>query len=336
MLTFVKPIAILAALAAAPAFADPLTDRVIDGHILPGYSQLATATQALEQAAAADCTPDSPALRTAYGAAMDAWVDVSHLRFGPSEVDNRAFALAFWPDSRSKTPKGLSALFAAEDPSVATPEAFKTASIAVRGLYPLEFLLFDPDYAERAASPYGCAAIRAMARDSAANASALLADWQAHYAREMRQPGDIYRSDAEVHRELFKALNTGLEMLSEMRLGRPLGTFDKPRPKRAEMRRAGRSLHHVERQLAALEQLALLLSADDTALAEAFTSAFTRADRHAAQLAEDPVFAGVTDPAQRFKIEALQQEVREIHTIATEQLGPRLGVEAGFNALDGD
>jgi len=33
----------------------------------------------------------------AYHVAFDAWMSVSHLRFGPSEADDRAFAIAFYP-----------------------------------------------------------------------------------------------------------------------------------------------------------------------------------------------------------------------------------------------
>lgn len=85
----------------------PSSGPIVQGHVLPGYRALSTTAADLEQAAAADCSPESPELRAAYGAAFDAWVGVSHLRFGPSEVDDRAFALAFWPDPRGSTPKAL-------------------------------------------------------------------------------------------------------------------------------------------------------------------------------------------------------------------------------------
>ncbi len=49
--------------------------------------------------------PGDPVLTEAYHAAFDAWIKTSHLRFGPSEVNDRAFALAFWPDSRGQYPR---------------------------------------------------------------------------------------------------------------------------------------------------------------------------------------------------------------------------------------
>ena len=88
---------------------------IVDGHILPRFEALATQTQALSEMAAVDCDPTSDALRSAYSDAFDAWVSASHLRFGPTEVDDRAFALAFWPDSRGATPRALAELLNEND-----------------------------------------------------------------------------------------------------------------------------------------------------------------------------------------------------------------------------
>jgi len=95
---------------------------IIDGHIQPRFETLATSTQSLSDAARADCDPTSDPLRAAYGTAFDAWVSASHLRFGPTEIDDRAFALAFWPDSRGATPRALSNLLAEQDPIVTSVE----------------------------------------------------------------------------------------------------------------------------------------------------------------------------------------------------------------------
>lgn len=318
------------------ARADALTDAVLDIHILPAYERLAASTAHLQEVAASDCDPQSEGLRAAWGQAFDAWVAASHLRFGPSEVDNRAFAIAFWPDSRSRTPKALRAMLTSADPSVSTAETFATASIAVRGFYTLEYLMYDPDYQGLATPDYTCALVQAIARDLALNTHNILTDWQAYYATQMRDPNTRYHSDGEVQQELFKALTTGLEILTDMRLGRPLGSFDRPRPELAEARRSGRSLHNVAVQLGAIRELALLLAEGDEAITRSLNTTFATAEKHIASLADDPTFAGVADPQKRFAIEALQQDVRDIKAIVSDKIGPRLGVEAGFNALDGD
>ena len=76
-------------------------------------------------------------------------------------------------------------------------------------------------------------------------------------------------------------------------------------------------------------------SRDNDDLAAALDVAFDRATHELAQL-NDPIFAGVAEPQNRIKVEVIQQSVERIRVIVRDQLGPELGVAAGFNALDGD
>ncbi|KIC19857.1 imelysin family protein [Leisingera sp. ANG-Vp] len=330
-----RTLALALTFAATPlAAAEPL-DQIVDQQILPAFQELAADSAALAQAAQADCTSGSEPLRAAYGEAFDAWIAASHFRFGPTETDSRAFALAFWPDSRSKTPKALGTLIRNEDPGIADPAQFATYSIAARGFYALEYLLYDPQLSAAGSGAYRCALTRAISTDIAATAQAIQADWEQSYAAEMRSPGNRYRSEAEVTQELFKALSTGLQVLDDMRLGRPLGTFEKPRPARAEARRSGRSLHHVLVSLNTLEPLALALADGNADLQAKITAGFSKARKKAEKLG-DPVFAGVADPASRFRIESLQQEIKDLRSLMNDDLAPALGVGAGFNSLDGD
>lgn len=328
---------ILAAIAATGLLFGPVwaqsIDAIVDEHVLPGYRTLAKAGASLSQAAQKDCTPESPALRAAYGEAFDAWVLVSHLRFGPSEENDRAFALAFWPDPRGSTPKTLGRLLRDEAPEISDPEQFGSVSVAARGFYALEFLLFDPQFLNADNPAARCQLIQTVAADIALTTAAILDDWEDGYADLMRQAGsnDVYRTENEAARQFFTALSTGLEFTSDARLGRPLGTFDKPRPLRAEARRSERSARHVILSLQSTRALAALLSDSDAQL----DATFQRAEDRAAAL-EDPVFAGVSDPSDRIRIEALLQSVNGLRRTVAQDLGPRLGVAAGFNSLDGD
>ncbi|QDI75120.1 MULTISPECIES: imelysin family protein [Leisingera] len=330
-----RALALTLALTAAPVAASELSSSITDKLILPAFEELAADSRTLARAAQADCDAQSGALRAAYGEAFDAWIAASHFRFGPTETDSRAFALAFWPDSRSKTPKALAGLIRSEDAGIKDPAAFAGYSIAARGFYALEFLLYDPQLSTAGTPEYRCALTRAVSTDIAATSQAISADWQQNYAAELRAPGSRYQTEDEITQELFKALTTGLQVLDGMRLGRPLGTYQKPRPDRAEARRSGRSLRHVLVSLNALEPLAVALAEGHEDLQEEITAGFAKA-RTKAEALGDPVFAGVSDPAGRFRIEALQQEIKDLHTLMREDLGPALGVAAGFNALDGD
>ncbi|MEM9050229.1 MAG: imelysin family protein [Pseudomonadota bacterium] len=322
-------------LSALPSAADP--GALVDVHVMPGFVSFDAAAAALSEAAQTSCNPEDSALRTAYGAAFDAWIRVSHLRFGPTETQDRGFALAFWPDSRGKTAKALAQMIAQEDAAARSAELFRTVSVAARGFYAFEFLLYDPTYAEMGSDSYRCTLIRAIAADIANNAAAILQDWQAGYAALFATAGanDTYRTTAEANQELFKAVSTGLEFTLTMRLGRPLGTFERPRPNRAEARRSERSLRHIVLSLEATQALALGLADGDAPLTETLERAFTRALDLAAAL-DDPVLAMVAEPSGRFRVEALQSAVKAAHAAVLGQLGPKLGVAVGFNSLDGD
>lgn len=312
-----------------------MIEAIISEHILSGFGMLATKTEALKQAAVADCSADSANLRAAWHQAFDAWISVSHLRFGPSEVNDRAFALAFWPDTRGFTPRSLRGLIDESDAIVNSVAEYGEVSIAARGFYAMEFLLFDPKISALGNATYRCALVRVITADIDANADAILAGWTNEYADELRNLGGVYRTEDEALQELFKALTTGLQFTSDTRLGRPMGSLERPRPKRAEAWRSGRSKHNVTMSLTSLRELALLLARSAPELAERFATGFDKSLNKADQL-DDPVFAGVATVRGRFRVEALQQSIDDIRALTASDLGPTLGVAAGFNALDGD
>lgn len=308
--------------------------EIVDLHVIPKYQLLVEETAVLATVAASDCQPESLDLRSAYHRAFDSWVKVSHLRFGPSERNDRAFALAFWPDTRGSTPKSLASLFRQKDPVVYSVAEFSDISVAVRGFHALEFLLYDQQYnqMEAAKADYRCALIRAISRDIAFNASAILDEWENEYSHLISSQGNqTYRTTTEAARQFFTALLLGLEFTSDTRLGRPMGSFDKPRPKWAEARRSGRSLRHVLLSLESTQELAAFLSNGDESLEQAFAAAIRRAKE-----LDDPVFASVSEPQGRFRVEDLQQDIHVLRRRLSEEVGQRLGIAAGFNSLDGD
>ena len=316
---------------------DAMIQGIVDTHILPRFETLAERTQTLSYVAVEDCDPTSDSLRLAYGNAFDAWVSASHLRFGPTETDDRAFALAFWPDSRGVTPRALGSLIADQDPIALSVEDYAQVSIAARGFYALEFLLYDDTLMTAGEPSYHCTLIQTISADIAMTSKHILDGWQSGYANTMLNPtpSGVYRSTNEVLQEMLKSLSTGLQFTSESRLGRPLGNFDRPRPARAEARHSGRSSAHVMLSLNALQDLASNLAGENVDMATIFDASFDRAMSQLSDL-NDPTFASVADPQTRIKVEIAQQSVEELRTIVRDELGPTLGVAAGFNSLDGD
>lgn len=323
---FARTIFMLAVLA-SPALAD--VQAVIDRHIKPGYANLVAETADLSTVANTECSPD--AVRAHFHKAYDAWISVSHIQFGPIEDRGLSLSMAFWPDPKDNTGKAIARLSEATDPIVDTPEQFGDVTAAAQGFTALERLLYDdqPDV------EYACRLVRAVAMGLATKADDILTDWPS-FAALMISAGETgnarFQSTDEVNRALYTALSTGLEFLHDQRLGRPLGSFERPRPKRAEARRSERSLRHIALSLSALEALATTMHDGDLTKTK---MAFAAAKERAIAL-DDPALAGVANPGQRIRIEALQRTVGDIQNAVNDEIGKPLGITAGFNSLDGD
>lgn len=320
-----RPLA-LSLLLATPALADfPAT---VTDHILPGYAALAQTTQALSDAAAQSCKPED--IRPAYQTAFDAWMSVQHLRFGPIEQGGLGLSIAYWPDPKGSGTRAQMALLKG-DPAQLEPAAFAQQSVAARGFFALERLLYPS--ADLPADP--CALIRATSLDLAATAKKIDAAWVDSYAQTVITAGEAgnttYLTRPEVRQALFTQLVTSLEFTDDFRLGRPLGSFTTPRPERAEALASGRPLRNILLSLQAQRAMVATLTPD----APLTFAAFDRAIGLAEHL-DDPLLAGVAEPSSRLKVEILQQAIEALRDVVLSELGPELDVGIGFNAADGD
>lgn len=315
---------------ASPALAG--VDEALSDHILPGYARFAEATEDLAQSARDDCRAE--ALGPALHAAFDAWMPVADLRLGPSET--AALSIAFWPDPRGFTSRTLGRLIAEEDPVAGDPSGYADVSIAARGVFALEMLLFDPEFSGYADGSYTCRLVTTIAADLASQADALAAAWQSRYADTLRTAGETgnatYLTEEEAVRAIYTQILSSLEFTAEQRLGGPMGTFDRPRPARAEARRSGRSLRNTVLAAEAAHSLATALA--DWDLPE--TDAALGRVRVAAARIGDPAFQDVTDPQARLRVEVLQQALRTLSGAIQSEVGLRLGIAPGFNSQDGD
>ena len=84
-----------------------------------------------------------------------------------------------------------------------------------------------------------------------------------------------------------------------------------------------------------LADLAAALTVSDPALARGIATGFDLVGQAAGRV-DDPVFASVAMPQGRIHVEVLQQRTRELRQMLLTEMGPSLGISAGFNALDGD
>lgn len=324
-------LALSLALFPLPAIAD--ISSAVNEHILPATETFNTATKDLNSAAQKDCTPE--ALRPAYQATFDAWMGLSHLAFGPLETDGRALTIEFWPDPRGIAGRTVNRLIADEDPAIGGAESFAEVSVAGRGLMALDRILYDDEFADYQQGDYICRYVTAITGDLARMSNEIVADWQTH-GRLMTSAGAAdnsrYLGENEPKQALYTALLTTIEFNADQRLGRPLGAFDKPRPRFAEAYRSDRPLKNIQLSLAALRELAITMTDTPVPATEA---AFDTAIATAEAL-DDPTFSGVEEPQSRLKVEILQQQIRAIGDAIEAEIGGGLGLTAGFNSKDGD
>ena len=252
----------------------------------------------------------------------------------PSETG--ALSLSFWPDARGSTQRTLAGLIAEEDPIARDPEGYAEVSIAARGFFALDMLLFDPGFSDYAPGSYTCDLVTTIGADLAHQAEALNAAWSGDFATTLRQAGAegnaTYLHEDEALRAIYTQILTSLEFTAETRLGQPMGRVDRPRPARAEARRSGRPLRNVPLASQAAYALATALADHDLPQTDA---AMQRVRAAAARIA-DPVFQDVTDSQARLRVEVLQQAVRSLRAAIGTEIGAPLGIAPGFNAQDGD
>lgn len=80
--------------------------------MLPAVAEFAGKTHELAEVATGHC--EAEAIRPAYDAAFDDWLQIGHPYIGPSET--AALSIAFWPDQHGATTRGLLQMIATRSP----------------------------------------------------------------------------------------------------------------------------------------------------------------------------------------------------------------------------
>ncbi|MGH1369883.1 MAG: imelysin family protein [Maritimibacter sp.] len=306
--------------------------EAVNERILPGLTDFATSAADLSTAASESCEPDS--LKPAFQKTFDAWMGIGDLRLGPSEAG--ALSIYFWPDKKGFTKKALFQLISAQDPAINDPERFSHVSIAARGLFALERMLYDPEFSAYETEDYACALVQTLTRDLASQAQALTSDWETDFAHLLLSPGGpdniAFLDETEATRAIYTQILTSLENTSTVRLGRPLGETTRPRPQRAEAWRSERSLQNTLLATKAAVDLAIALADWDIPQTKAaLKEVYAQAER-----ISDPSFQDIDDLTARFAVEVLAQKIDAVHLAIEVEVGEKYGITPGFNSSDGD
>lgn len=351
---------------AAPAFGQDeippdayarVNAALVENHVLPRYRRLVEASGAFDDAAATFCADPKAAgletMRARYHDAMDAWMGIQHLNFGPVALLMRGYRFYFWPEARGKVGSVVSELLAAGDAAVLTPDKFRRASVAAQGLPAVEHLLYGDPAPTWDGEGYRCELLVAISGNLRRMAAGILADWQdgdAAFMHTVAAPGPDntqFRTHQDATLAFFKGFHSGLQLIADVKLIPVVGkTVDDARPRAAESRLSDRALRNIVVNLEALQTLYLgdggpglsdLVKAHggDAKLDPLMRKAFdlTIANARSIKL---PLGEAVRDPAERPKAEKLKTQVVALKQIVKTRVSTSLGLGVGFNALDGD
>ncbi|WP_068115762.1 imelysin family protein [Tropicimonas marinistellae] len=300
------------------------------------FDRFRVAAGRLEATAVAYCdgAVSDAEIRDALREAWLAWAPLDSYQFGPVEQLGAALRVNFWPDKKNFVGRGLDALMSLPEEAQRDPARVADGSAAAQGLPAMERLVYTD--LEPCPTVVGVSArISGLAQDLYDGWFA--PDGWADLARAAGPENPIYLSSEEFTRTLFTALTFGLTRVADYRLARPMGTYERSYPRRAEAWRAGLTNDIVVAQLDGLEELVEggfaedLDTEDRERILQLFEKARVVEDRISA-----PIAVAVEDPMTRIRVEALQTVVRQLQLEVAEDLGASLGVDAGFSAADGD
>ncbi|MGD1877407.1 MAG: imelysin family protein [Kiloniellaceae bacterium] len=341
---------------------DPVLDyaalnaALVDDYVLPRYAAFAEATAALEASltrACADGRADAAESGEAYNAAMDAWMGVQHLRFGPSELFLRTERIEFWPDKRGTVARHLAQMLSEADPHALETVVFANGSVAVQGFPALERLLFDSDAATWT-TPFACQLTVAIGGNLKTIAAGLLADWQggdvayADVIRGAAEGNERYFDAKEASLEFAKALRGAILLVQDYKLGRPLGKeAGSARDTRAESWRSGRSLRNVLLNLKAAQALyegggngisfsSMAREHPQGAELDRVISAALERLIAAVEAQPSSLVVALQAPDGWAKLDAIRVEARQLLELMGGPLSEVLELPMGFNSYDGD
>lgn len=337
-----------------------LARQVLERHIIPGYERLARTTQELADATHAYCRKASPDHRRsvdrAFDAVVTAWGRIEHITFGPVTAEKRLERIMFWPDRRGIGARQLAKVLRTRDPATIDAERLAEKSVAIQGLPALDAILFGQrDSAAEApdTASYRCALAVAISTNLSRIAASIETDWTRTngFAHSWLAPGPGSRhflKPSETTLALAKALDRGLEMVRDQRIGGPMGLNAQRRRIPPVLARSDRTLRLVAANIEGLREFyveggieaAILAAAGPRAessapqLARLVSKELAVAHKGASELIGTPLPFENARSQQR--LIALGYPLKNARQTASELLAEAAGIPTGFNASDGD
>ncbi len=314
------------------SFASAKTGDVIQRHIIPNYTALYSASSSFYEMSLASCDFDE--LRIYYNQLFDTWMAVSHISFGPIEKDGAYQSIVFWPDKKGFTRKSLKKLIKGKDPIIYNPVEFRKVSIASKGIFALEMLLYDDEF-KGLSSSYSCDLIKAISLEIRNISDNVLREWIETYQYRLLSPSPdskSFHSSKEVDQIFYTTLISSLQFTLDQRVYRPLGTKSRSKPRRSEAYRSSRSFKNILLQLKALKKFSNHFV--DVQIPKTDRT-FDRAISYLTSF-ETSLLKILEDEGKIRSVEILAWRLEDLIEAIKNEIGPILGVGVGFNAMDGD
>lgn len=263
-----------------------------------------------------------------------AWAPLDAYQFGPIEQQAAALTVNFFPDKKNFTGRALRQHLKRPEAEQGDPAIVASSSAALQGLPAIERLLFE--------DLPTCPSLVGVTGNLARIAQDLHDGWfgpdgWADLVRTAGADNPVYLNKVEFTKQIYTALGFSIQRIREHRLGRPLGTYKRAFPKRAEAWRAGFSNQIMIAQLDGMIQVLNLGFAG---------SVFNPSRAWVVKVIKDtqaringigaPLSQAVLDPLMRVRVEGIQSKLDYLKVQMDEDVGPGLGVETGFSAGDGD
>jgi uncharacterized protein len=278
--------------------------------------------------------------------------------------DHRYERLFYWPDPKGLGLRQVQDVLAKQEQSVTLPDELAAKSVALQGLPALELLLYG-DSAEAltqgaqvedgneplpnvgGAGAFRCSFASSIATNIDRIAKNVVEGWREGSAYEKAFLGPapdnpIYHAPKEVTLELFKAFASGIELVRDQKLGKPLGqSADEAKPKLAAFWRSNLTFANATGNLQGVSLLfskggfAQVVDADSPGVSESILFDLNHAIEVLRGMTK-PFVEVAGDPALRAKLEALRVGLKSAGQTAGDIIARSAGLSFGFNAMDGD
>lgn len=329
--------------------------------ILPLHETFLAESLSLSEAATQYCSlearseQDLTALKNRWIAAMNAWEGIQGFQFGPVTDDNQAWKIQFWPDRKNLIARKTEQ-FVKRDSAI-NLNALQNASVVIRGLSAMEYLLYDtPADQLRMPPPSGlryCQHLQAAAQNLHQVADFLYSAWDpasGNYLKTWSKPGPDNLSYPDQTASIAAIIETqvyALERIKRDKLERPLALVDQGQANTylLEWWRSKQSREAILINLHSLQLLfnggngeglaTLLKHRDGEVLANEINAKFDRAISITAAI-EGSLFDGHNTSDTQLAILHLQGLLGELLAAFKRELPAKLNITLGFNSNDGD